>query len=620
MSLSMRNLVGLILLWMGACGGTLAQNLIPNPGFEISKRCPKRLGELKIVLDWNSPNGGSPDYFNVCYTRDPQTVGIPNNYFSTQPRKEGNAYAGIFAGDSEIEYLQVKLEEDLVAGEKYHLRFYGSPLSATGDQMDAVKVWMREGALQSEDWARLEAEGEVLAPKFKRERSISDWTEFYHEFEAQGGEDHFIIGYFGATEGRAYTYLDDFFLGDSMAWDNLKTLEKGGRPKIPLPIVEGNFIPNPGFEAHHEIPTARAQFNYCGGWLVTSNTPDYYHRKGGRAVRIPSNEFGEQEAHGGDAYAGVFAQVRRTYREFVQAELIDTLVPGEVYCLSAWVNLSDRSACALEDFQMLPSRRPLLKPSLLPAKDPRLVIMTNPQGILKDKENWVQVSAAFVANGGESILTIGNFRKPGDPAIVKLPKEEIASTGTRKRPIFAYNSDLSYYYFDDVVLCEVTDPISECPDDLVPQVVADPDDPNLFRFATEEEEVEPEPEPEPVMEVNWEVGDTLVLENFLFAYDDSQLADEALPLLDELATYLARKPKLNIVVTGHTDDQGSDAYNQKLSLARAKSVKAYLGEQGLSLNRCQAEGKGESEPVVPNDSEAQRAINRRVEIRFLEGN
>jgi len=72
-----------------------------------------------------------------------------------------------------------------------------------------------------------------------------------------------------------------------------------------------------------------------------------------------------------------------------------------------------------------------------------------------------------------------------------------------------------------------------------------------------------------------------------------------------------------VVATGHTDAVGSDASNQKLSIRRAESVKAYLVSKGIEKNRVYTEGKGEKQPVADNKTAAGRAKNRRVEIEVV---
>jgi outer membrane protein OmpA-like peptidoglycan-associated protein len=72
----------------------------------------------------------------------------------------------------------------------------------------------------------------------------------------------------------------------------------------------------------------------------------------------------------------------------------------------------------------------------------------------------------------------------------------------------------------------------------------------------------------------------------------------------------------SIKVVGHTDNVGTDAYNQTLSERRANSVADYLLSQGVAPNKVSSEGKGESEPVAENDTEEGRAKNRRVDLHI----
>jgi outer membrane protein OmpA-like peptidoglycan-associated protein len=69
-------------------------------------------------------------------------------------------------------------------------------------------------------------------------------------------------------------------------------------------------------------------------------------------------------------------------------------------------------------------------------------------------------------------------------------------------------------------------------------------------------------------------------------------------------------------VIGHTDSQGSDAYNQALSERRASSVAEYLISQGLAPSKVTSQGRGESEPIADNETDAGRAQNRRVELHL----
>ena len=102
-----------------------------------------------------------------------------------------------------------------------------------------------------------------------------------------------------------------------------------------------------------------------------------------------------------------------------------------------------------------------------------------------------------------------------------------------------------------------------------------------------------------------------------FDFDKAVLKPEGKASLDELTSKLGDMNLEVIIAVGHTDAIGTDAYNQKLSIRRAESVKAYLQSKGIDANRVYTEGKGEKQPVADNKSTAGRAKNRRVEIEVV---
>ena len=79
-------------------------------------------------------------------------------------------------------------------------------------------------------------------------------------------------------------------------------------------------------------------------------------------------------------------------------------------------------------------------------------------------------------------------------------------------------------------------------------------------------------------------------------------------------------PNIRLEVQGHTDNVGQAAYNQKLSGQRADSVRAYLVKAGIDPTRLVSKGYGMAQPLVPNNSESNRALNRRVQFIRTEGN
>lgn len=103
----------------------------------------------------------------------------------------------------------------------------------------------------------------------------------------------------------------------------------------------------------------------------------------------------------------------------------------------------------------------------------------------------------------------------------------------------------------------------------------------------------------------------------LFKINSSTLSDSAKASLEKVAGVFNDYPETNILVEGHTDDTGSDTYNNQLSEKRAQAVSDYLTSKGVAANRFTVKWYGESQPKYPNDSEANRALNRRVELAIM---
>ena len=102
-----------------------------------------------------------------------------------------------------------------------------------------------------------------------------------------------------------------------------------------------------------------------------------------------------------------------------------------------------------------------------------------------------------------------------------------------------------------------------------------------------------------------------------FDFNKAVLKPEAKAKLDDLTGKLKGITLEVIIAVGHTDAIGGDPYNQKLSVKRAESVKAYLVTKGIEPNRIYTEGKGKKQPVADNKTAEGRAKNRRVEIEVV---
>lgn len=113
------------------------------------------------------------------------------------------------------------------------------------------------------------------------------------------------------------------------------------------------------------------------------------------------------------------------------------------------------------------------------------------------------------------------------------------------------------------------------------------------------------------------LNETLELDTVTFQILSSKVTNSGLRVLDEVVDYLATHPEVRIEIAGHTDNDGSDTKNLKLSQARADAVARYLENNGIEADRMDAVGYGEERPKVPNDSTVNKAVNRRIEFTVL---
>jgi len=105
----------------------------------------------------------------------------------------------------------------------------------------------------------------------------------------------------------------------------------------------------------------------------------------------------------------------------------------------------------------------------------------------------------------------------------------------------------------------------------------------------------------------------------LFDFDSDVVRSEARTNLRNLAASLDKYPGSDLLIAGHTDSVGTDSYNLGLSQRRAEAAATFLASQGVDRSRVSSRGLGETEPVAPNETDAGRSKNRRVEVAIYAG-
>jgi outer membrane protein OmpA-like peptidoglycan-associated protein len=103
-------------------------------------------------------------------------------------------------------------------------------------------------------------------------------------------------------------------------------------------------------------------------------------------------------------------------------------------------------------------------------------------------------------------------------------------------------------------------------------------------------------------------------ESVLFAYDSSQIAPSERAKVETVASYLTGNPDANLIVEGHTDERGSNEYNQALSERRAQAIRSYLTNLDIMPERIMTKPLGEENPLDPGHNESAWRLNRRGEF------
>ncbi len=112
--------------------------------------------------------------------------------------------------------------------------------------------------------------------------------------------------------------------------------------------------------------------------------------------------------------------------------------------------------------------------------------------------------------------------------------------------------------------------------------------------------------------------DRIIINDVAFAFNSYHLKDTLNLQQDTLVSLLIKHPKYKIKILGYTDDLGTEKFNNELSTMRAKTIYNYLNKRGISYERMEYIGLGKSNPLYKNNSEEERAKNRRVEIFIVE--
>jgi outer membrane protein OmpA-like peptidoglycan-associated protein len=132
-----------------------------------------------------------------------------------------------------------------------------------------------------------------------------------------------------------------------------------------------------------------------------------------------------------------------------------------------------------------------------------------------------------------------------------------------------------------------------------------------------ENEEDPQPVVIDIYLEKTDAGATSVLNNIFFEFDKFELKEKSKTELDKVIRFLKESPDVQVEIGGHTDSDGSAAYNQQLSLKRAQAVVDYLANNEIDPGRLIQKGYGSEKPIRPNDTEENKQANRRIEFKII---
>jgi len=354
--------------------------------------------------------------------------------------------------------------------------------------------------------------------------------------------------------------------------------------------ISQNLVLNPSFEIHKndKCPVWLGGFDKnISNWSIPNfGSTDFFD--------TCSEDYGAKNYNGfqkpksGSTYAGIYTFTDKSYREYIQGQLSQTLIKGEEYTMTFYLSLAEKSSFALKDIEVLFTEEELkscynsnncektIKPKSVTKKKFKLY-SDNSDVFFVDKKSWKPYVFKFIAEGYENYFSIGNFHRNS-----KTKKQRVLSNS----PYF-----FSYYYIDDVSIIANNSIITE-----KPKVISN-------------QEVKPE--------TKIKTNKIYTFNNVLFDFDKAELLKVSKTELNTLFEYLYRNKNSKVEIYGHTDNVGLVKRNDELSRLRAKAVADYLILLGINNRRVDFFGFGSKKPITTNDTEKGRQQNRRVEFKII---
>lgn len=359
-----------------------------------------------------------------------------------------------------------------------------------------------------------------------------------------------------------------------------------------------NLVPNPSFEEFVDF-SVDSEINWHK--VQSSDTPDYFNFNPNSPSNCIFNKYmGNITPRNGYGFVGIFcyrvSSIRsiRNVREFIESPLLFTLKKDSLYKIELSVRLDIESNIAIKNFGIyfsdgLCSKNQNFKPLfVIPQVEFNSVF-------LDSTDSWITLQALYKASGNEVTIVLGNFRtdrKTYDKNVF-FRKER----GKRYKWDLVDNELAAYYYLDDINVQKIQLNQRKNVKNWGNKDTLSLD--SLYNINT------------------IEIDSSITLKNIIFEFNKSDLLPQSYIELSRLKYLMEQNPNIRIKLEGHTDNVGGYKFNLKLSVERAEAVVAYLINEGIDPSRIEYAGYSYSKPLVSNDTDEGRQINRRVVFKII---
>lgn len=377
-----------------------------------------------------------------------------------------------------------------------------------------------------------------------------------------------------------------------------------------------NLIPNPGFD------DLFSNKNSIYPWTKI-NTIDFFLESQKFSIKKNNNvdkNFILRKARSSPAYIGI--RIQKKYREFIQIKLEQPLIAGHHYRFELYMVPSEHCHYFVRSLgvSFYDKKHAYASNNMVKKFQPQ-ILFYNRKGLKSENGSyWKLYTADFCATGNEKYITIGNFSKKQSKRLI-----------SKKFRLLYFKTKEAYIYIDDISLKDLDAKVKKV---ITEKKLTKPDTTHIVVIPPKNIEIKKEVVKEKFIEEEVIVENTqilpivnyieetlteskkIVLRNIHFDYNSAKLRTDSYTELNLLLDYMKNNPKVQIEISGHTDNIGSDAYNKKLSNLRAKAVFDYLITNKIDESRLTYAGKGFDEPVADNNTAEGRNLNRRVEINI----